>query len=88
MEPLTEEEQAHLRNIWSSEYSNKNTELAELIEDRVENEEREQQDFMDNIKEQFYDEQLQELQGATELSRVINERIYPIYSEGFQAIKE
>jgi hypothetical protein len=43
---------------------------------------------MDNIKEQFYDEQLQELQSVTELSRVINERLNPLYAEGFKAIKE
>lgn len=58
------------------------------MEDKIENEEREAQDFMDSLKQQYYDEQLQELQSVTELSRVINERLNPIYADGFKAIKE
>lgn len=39
------------------------------------------------MKEQFYDDQLSELQSVGELTRVINGKVFPLYSEGMQAIK-
>ena len=54
----------------------------------MENEQREQEEFIENIKEQFYDEQLSELQGISKISSFIKEQVHPVYANGFKAIKE
>lgn len=88
LEPFTEEERAHLQSLLNSEYAVNNHDFGDLIEEKVENEEREQQEFIENIREQFYDDRLTEVQGVNEISRVIREKVHPVYADGFKSIKE
>lgn len=40
------------------------------------------------MKDQYYDEHLQELQGATEINRVLKERVNPILIRSFKILKD
>lgn len=62
-EPLTEEEAAQFKIIAADPVHAR--ELVELIEEKVENERREQEEFLETVRAQIYEDQLAELEGAT-----------------------
>lgn len=88
LEPFTEEERAHLQSLLNSEYAVNNHDLGDLIEEKVENEEREQQEFIENIREQYYDDHIAELTSVNEITRIIKDKVHPVYADGFKSIKE
>ena len=86
-EPFTEEEKAHLQELLNSEYTSKPQELSDLIDHKIENESAEREEFMGHMREQFHDEDLISLRGATEINRILKERLYPTFLDGFMKIK-
>lgn len=62
-EPLTEEEAQHFKIIAANPQHCR--ELVELIEDKIENERREQEEFLESVRVQIYEDQVSEISGVT-----------------------
>lgn len=48
----------------------------------------EQEQFIDRLKTQIFEDQLSELQGVNELSKVLSYKVNEKYNEGFTAISK
>ena len=54
----------------------------------MEAEQIEQEEFIDQLKTHMYEEQIAELEGITELSRVLTHKVNQKFNEGFTAISK
>lgn len=62
--------------------------MAEVIEEKVENEKREQEEFLELMRNQIFEDQVAELESVSELTRLLQQKINGRYALGFRALLE
>lgn len=63
-------------------------ELAEVIEEKIENERREQEDFLELMRNQIFEDQVTELESVSELTRLLQQKVNGKYALAFSALFE
>ena len=86
IENLTEEENKEIKFFANEEQIAR--ELAEAIEEKIENEKKEQEEFLETIKTQIFEEHLIEIEGCHELTRLLQQKVYSKYALGLRAMVE
>lgn len=62
--------------------------IADLVDEKIEIERIEQEEFIDKLKTQMYEEQLEELNGITQLAKLLSQKVNEKYNYGFAAISK
>ena len=62
--------------------------MAEVIEEKVENERREQEEFIELMRNQIFEDQVAELESISELTRLLQQKINGKYALGWRALVE
>ena len=86
-EPYTEEELAQLDKMLHSEEPRRPIELSESLNDKTFIEEREQDEFMATLKDQFFEDNTLAMKGASDIGKLLRDNIYPKMDRCFLHLK-
>lgn len=79
---------AQLQQLLKEDQDTNKKELADVVDHKVEIEEKEQQEFIETIKDQYYDEHLNEIQGVSEITKIVSNKAISVVTDGFQSLKQ